>query len=79
MLLVLAYASDLTRWRFPFIALGFLLTFIGFVIYAGIDVQHDLHVAYFACFMMTWGTSAPSVLLDTWYKTTSPMKTVVCS
>lgn len=67
MLLILAFASDYTRWRFPFIAAGFLFTFIGFIIYVSIDVLHDKHVAYFACFMMTWGTSAPSVLLDVWY------------
>ena len=67
MLLVLAFASDFTRLRFPFIALGFLFTLIGFVIYASIDVQVQLQVAYFACFMMTWGTSAPSVILDVWY------------
>jgi hypothetical protein len=67
MLLVLAYASDLTRLRFPFIAAGFLFTFIGFVVYAAIDVENQLRVAYFACFMMTWGTSAPSVILDVWY------------
>jgi hypothetical protein len=67
MLLILAFASDLTRLRSPFIALGFLFTFIGFIIYASIDVQTQLHVAYFACFMMTWGTSAPSVILDVWY------------
>ncbi|KAJ5299824.1 transporter [Penicillium atrosanguineum] len=66
-LLILAFASDWTRWRFPFIALGFLFTFIGMVIYAAIDVEKDISVAYFACFMMTWGTSAPSVLLDVWY------------
>ncbi|KAK5141557.1 hypothetical protein LTR04_002553, partial [Oleoguttula sp. CCFEE 6159] len=66
-LLILAFSSDLTRLRFPFIALGFLLTFIGFIIYVTIDVQSELTVAYFACFMMTWGTSAPSVLLSTWY------------
>ena len=67
MLLILAYASDYTRWRFPFIAAGFLFTFIGFIIFVSIDVEHDLQVAYFASFMMTWGTSAPSVLLDVWY------------
>ncbi|KAJ4359224.1 hypothetical protein N0V95_002391 [Ascochyta clinopodiicola] len=66
-LLILAFASDHVRLRFPFIALGFLLTFIGFVIFATIDVEHSITVAYFACFMMTWGTSAPSVLLSTWY------------
>lgn len=67
MLLILAYSSDYTRWRFPFIALGFFFTFCGFIIYAAIDVQSSLRVAYYACFMMTWGTSAPSVLLDVWY------------
>ncbi|KAF2837727.1 MFS general substrate transporter [Patellaria atrata CBS 101060] len=66
-LLILAFTSDYMRLRFPFIALGFLLTFIGFIIYVTIDVEHQLNVAYFACFMMTWGTSAPSVLLSTWY------------
>jgi len=67
MLLVLAFASDLTRTRFPFIALGFLFTLLGFVIYSVVDVHTQLHVAYFACFMMTWGSSAPSVILDVWY------------
>jgi MFS family permease len=54
MLLILAFASDYTRWRFPFIAAGFMFTFIGFVIYVAIDVEHQLQVAYFASFMMTW-------------------------
>ena len=66
-LIILAFSSDLARIRFPFIATGFMLTFIGFIVYATIDVEKDLRVAYFACFMMTWGTSAPSVLLSTWY------------
>ena len=66
-LLILAFASDFTRLRSPFIVLGFLLTFIGFIIYATVNITTELQVAYFACFMMTWGTSAPSVLLSTWY------------
>lgn len=67
-LLVLAFCSDLTRLRAPFIVLGFLLTFAGFMIYSSINVVHgQLHLAYFATFMMTWGTSAPSVILSTWY------------
>ncbi|KAI9929341.1 hypothetical protein MW887_000809 [Aspergillus wentii] len=66
-LLILAFCSDWTRWRFPFIAFGLMCTFIGFVIYVSIDVTSMLGVAYFASFMMTWGTSAPSVILDTWY------------
>ncbi|KAK3314383.1 major facilitator superfamily domain-containing protein [Apodospora peruviana] len=68
MLLILAFSSDYARMRFPFIMLGFILTFIGFIIYAAIDdVQANLQLAYFACFMMVWGTSAPSVLLSSWY------------
>ncbi|KAF4870883.1 putative transporter [Colletotrichum siamense] len=68
MLLILAFLSDWRRLRFPFIALGFSLTFIGFIIYAAIDdVERQIKLAYYACFMMTWGTSAPSVLLSTWY------------
>lgn len=62
MLLILAYASDYTRWRFPFIALGFFFTFCGFVIYASIDVTNSLTVAYFACFMMVRSTSCPQNL-----------------
>lgn len=68
MLLVLAFSSDLLRIRFPFIILGFAFTFCGFIIYAAIsDVTAQLHLAYFATFMMCWGTSAPSVILSTWY------------
>jgi MFS family permease len=68
MLLILAFSSDAAKLRSPFIVLGFLFTFTGFMIYASIDnVQSKIRVAYFATFMMTWGTSAPSVLLSTWY------------
>ncbi|KAH7151667.1 putative MFS transporter [Dactylonectria estremocensis] len=67
MLLVLGFLSDFTRLRSPFVALGFAFTLTGFIIYACVNVETQLHVAYFACFMMTWGTSAPSVLLDVWY------------
>jgi len=28
------------------------------------EEQSVNHIRYFACFMMTWGTSAPSVILD---------------
>jgi MFS family permease len=72
MLLILAFTSDLTRRRGPFIVLGFVFTFIGFIIYASIEVLEQKHVAYFATFMMCWGTSAPSVLLSTWYNNNTP-------
>ncbi|KAK0388078.1 hypothetical protein NLU13_4322 [Sarocladium strictum] len=68
MLLILAFSSDYVKLRFPFIILGFCFTLIGFVIYATIDnVEANIQVAYYATFMMCWGTAAPSVLLSTWY------------
>jgi hypothetical protein len=66
MLLILAFSSDYTRRRGPFIVVGFTFTFVGFIIYSTIDVLRSKHIAYFATFMMCWGTSAPSVLLSTW-------------
>ncbi|OBT80228.1 hypothetical protein VF21_00599 [Pseudogymnoascus sp. 05NY08] len=72
MLLILGFASDMTKNRWIFIALGFMFTFVGMVIYAGIDVEEKLNIAYFASFMMTWGTSAPSVILDVWYNNNTP-------
>ena len=50
MLLLLAFSSDYTRRRGIFIVLGFIFTFIGFIIYATIDVLNQKHVAYFATF-----------------------------
>ena len=67
MLLILAFSSDFTRLRSPFIVLGFLFTFLGMIVYATVDIASSVHTAYFATFMMTWGTAAPSVLLSTWY------------
>ncbi|CAN8099154.1 unnamed protein product [Discula destructiva] len=68
MLLILAFSSDFLRIRFPFIVLGFAFTFIGFIIFASIsDVTSQIHLAYYATFMMCWGTSAPSVILSAWY------------
>ncbi|KIY49179.1 putative MFS transporter [Fistulina hepatica ATCC 64428] len=66
-LVILGFASDYTRLRFPFVVLGFLVTFAGFMIYVAIDVEHSIHVAYFATFLMCMGTSPPSVLTSTWY------------
>ncbi|KAI9890105.1 MAG: hypothetical protein M1814_004504 [Vezdaea aestivalis] len=66
MLLILAFASDYTRLRFPFIAAGFAFTFIGFIIFVSTDENHT-SVLLLSTYLMTWGTSAPSVLLSTWY------------
>jgi MFS family permease len=45
MLLILAFTSDYTRHRGPFIVLGFTFTFIGMIIYATIDVIQKTHIA----------------------------------
>lgn len=67
-LILLSIASDKTRLRFPFVVLGFLITFIGFIVYVTIPhfVAHH-GVAYFSCFLMVAGAAAPSVLLDAWF------------
>ncbi|KAI0023712.1 putative MFS transporter [Xylariomycetidae sp. FL0641] len=67
MLLILGTCSDMAKIRFPFVAAGFAFTLTGFIIYTCVDVHTQLNVAYFATFMMSWGTSAPSVILDVWY------------
>ncbi|PHH74558.1 hypothetical protein CDD80_2988 [Ophiocordyceps camponoti-rufipedis] len=67
-LLLLAFASDASRLRFPLVVLAFSLTLTGFVVYAAIgDVGKSLRLAYAATFIMCWGSVAPSVLLSTWY------------
>ncbi|KAK9314820.1 major facilitator superfamily domain-containing protein [Lipomyces starkeyi] len=72
-LLILAFASDRYRLRFPFIVIGFALPVIGFITYLSItDVAAHVNEAYFACFLMTAGTAAPSVLLSTWFSNNIP-------
>ncbi|KAK9369493.1 major facilitator superfamily domain-containing protein [Lipomyces kononenkoae] len=72
-LLILAFASDRYRLRFAFIAIAFALPVMGFITYLSIgDVAAHLHEAYFACFLMTAGTAAPSVLLSTWFSNNIP-------
>ncbi|KAI6715544.1 hypothetical protein JHW43_001897 [Diplocarpon mali] len=56
----------------PFITLGFIFTFCGVIIYATIDFLHYTKIAYFATFMICRGTSAPSVLLSTWFNNNTP-------
>lgn len=57
---------------FPVRSPGILLHVRKFVVYAAIDVEKSLQVAYFACFVMTWSTSAPSVLLDVFRNKDAP-------
>ncbi|KZT59135.1 MFS transporter [Calocera cornea HHB12733] len=71
-LLILAYLSDYTRVRFAYLALALVFPFVGFVLYATLDLNTQLGIAYFATFLMCMGSSAPSVLLATWYNNNTP-------
>lgn len=76
-LLLLSYGSDRSRLRWPFISCAFLFTFIGFIVYVALpnvitdSAAHS--AAYFATFLMVFGASAPSVILDAWLNNVSPI------
>lgn len=65
-LLILAFSSDFAKLGFPFIMAGFSFPLIGYIIYACVGVQTSTAAAYFSVFMMSAGTSAPSVIVSTW-------------
>ncbi|KAJ6509502.1 major facilitator superfamily domain-containing protein [Mycena vitilis] len=66
-LLLLTFSSDYFRERSIHICIPLLTAIIGFLILRFIDVLEHLHVAYFACFLITMGAFAPSVLVAAWY------------
>ena len=71
-LIILCFASDYFRVRSLFICIAIILTLIGFVVFAAIDVQTNIGASYFSCFLMTTGVSASSVLTSTWYNNNTP-------
>ncbi|EGV66790.1 MFS general substrate transporter [Yamadazyma tenuis ATCC 10573] len=71
-LLVFAFSSDHYRVRSAFLVVAIAATLIGFVVYGAIDITKDIGVGYFACFLMTTGASASSVLTSTWYNNNTP-------
>ncbi|KAF7310881.1 MFS general substrate transporter [Mycena chlorophos] len=80
-LLLLAFSSDYFRERslrayhlvhplltaYLYLCIPLATALIGFIILGTIDTLKHLHVAYFACFLLTMGAFAPSVLVATWY------------
>ncbi|KAI3621962.1 transporter of nicotinic acid [Moniliophthora roreri] len=72
MLLILAFSSDHFRERSIHICIPLTITLVGFVVFGAIDVVTHRNVAYFCCFLMTMGASAPSVLVATWYNNNTP-------
>ncbi|KAJ7038236.1 major facilitator superfamily domain-containing protein [Mycena alexandri] len=66
-LLLLTFSSDYFRERSIHICIPLATALVGFLILRFIDTLEHLHVAYFACFLLTMGAFAPSVLVATWY------------
>ncbi|KAJ7357335.1 MFS general substrate transporter [Mycena albidolilacea] len=66
-LLLLTFSSDYFRERSIRECIPLATGITGFLILRFINVLEHLHVAYFACFLITMGAFAPSVLVATWY------------
>ncbi|KAF8922586.1 MFS general substrate transporter [Mucidula mucida] len=71
-LLCLTFSSDYFYERSIHICIPLATTLVGFVVLGSIDVVKHTGVAYFACFLLTMGASAPSVLVATWYNNNTP-------
>ncbi|KAK0465061.1 major facilitator superfamily domain-containing protein [Desarmillaria tabescens] len=73
-LLVLTFSSDYFLERSIHICIPLATTLVGFIVLGSIDVVVHRGVAYFACFLLTMGASAPSVLVATWYNNNTPQE-----
>ncbi|KAF8807368.1 MFS general substrate transporter [Phlegmacium glaucopus] len=71
-LLLLTFSSDYFRERSFHICIALATALTGFIILGSIDVLKHRHVAYFACFLLTSGAFAPSVLVSAWYSNNTP-------
>ncbi|KAL0071860.1 hypothetical protein AAF712_000782 [Marasmius tenuissimus] len=72
MLLILAFSSDYFRERSIHICIPLAISLVGFIVLGSINPVERRNVAYFACFLLTMGASAPSVLVATWYNNNTP-------
>ncbi|KAK7468863.1 hypothetical protein VKT23_003363 [Stygiomarasmius scandens] len=73
-LLVLTFSSDYFRERSIHICIPLATTLVGFIVLGCIDPIAHRGAAYFACFLLTMGASAPSVLVATWYNNNTPQE-----
>lgn len=71
-LLLLTFSSDYFRERSFHICIALVTGLTGFIILGSIDVLKHRNVAYFACFLLTSGAFAPSVLVSAWYSNNTP-------
>ncbi|PLB51500.1 MFS general substrate transporter [Aspergillus steynii IBT 23096] len=66
-LLCVAKSSDYFRERGFHIVFSLILSLVGMIILATIDVLANKGVAYFACFLMAAGAYIPSCLVHAWH------------
>jgi hypothetical protein len=66
-LVCVAFSSDFFGDRALHLATCLMITCVGFIILAAVDVNHNIGVGYFACFLLTLGGYITSPLLATWY------------
>jgi len=71
-LLVLTFSSDYFRERSIHICIPLATAVAGFIVLGCIDPLQSKGVAYFACFLLTMGAFAPSVLVASWYSNNTP-------
>jgi 4-amino-4-deoxy-L-arabinose transferase-like glycosyltransferase len=67
-----AFSSDHFRERSLHLAGCMAITFVGFVILAAIDIEQNVAVGYFCCFLVAAGAYISSPLLATWYNNNTP-------
>jgi hypothetical protein len=66
-LLVVAYSSDRFRERTYHIVFSLLLSMVGLIMLAALDMVNSRGVAYFACFLVAAGAYIPSCLVHSWH------------
>ncbi|KAF9457066.1 MFS general substrate transporter [Collybia nuda] len=71
-LLLFTFSSDYFRERSIHVCIPLATAIVGFIILGSIDVLEHRQVAYFACFLLTIGAFAPSVLVSAWYSNNTP-------
>jgi peptidoglycan/LPS O-acetylase OafA/YrhL len=66
-LLCIAKSSGYFQERTYYIALSLVISLVGMIILATIDVLENKGVAYFACFLMAATLYVPSCLVHSWH------------
>jgi sugar phosphate permease len=65
-LLAIAWSSDHFRERTFHVTFSLVLSMVGMIILAAIDVERQIRVGYFATFLMAAGAYVPSCLVQSW-------------